>query len=63
MYELGAKIEIKHCITKENIRQLEQFYLYCDNEFPENVNIQFCGIDYVGIEKKQLEKAFYHPKI
>ena len=58
MYELGAKIEIKHCITKENIRQLEQFYLYCDNEFPENVNIQFCGIDYVGIEKKQLEKAF-----
>lgn len=39
MYELGAKIEIKHCITKENVRQLEQFYLYCDNEFPENVNI------------------------
>lgn len=58
IHNIGGKIEIKHCITKENVKELKEFYLYCDNHFPEDISIQLCAIDYVGIDKKKLETEF-----
>ena len=62
IYELGAKIEIKHCLTKENIEDLLLFYKYYSEIFPEDVNIQLCGIDYIGIKKNKLKQEFLSAK-
>ena len=53
---LGAKVEIKHCITVYNVKGLRDFYDFCDREFDEKVNIQLCSIDYCGMSKEDLEK-------
>lgn len=46
---------IKHCITKHNYKELSDFYVFCDTNFPEEVSIQLCGIDYCGIPKEKLK--------
>lgn len=58
LHNIGTKIEIKHCITKDNVKGLLQFYQYYDRIFPEDVNIQLCGIDYMGVNKENLYEEF-----
>lgn len=51
----GAKIIIKHCITKENYQNLVEFYKYCTANFEQNVDVQLCSIDYCGIPQSMWE--------
>ena len=51
---LGIKIIIKHCITKENYKDLVSFYKFIDCEFERCTDIQLCSIDYVGMPQDQL---------
>lgn len=53
---LGAKVIIKHCITRVNYKDLLDFYKYCDTNFDQNVDVQLCSIDYCGIPKDALDK-------
>ncbi len=53
--EKGIRIIIKHCVTKENYKDLKAFYSFCDGLFKESVDIQLCSIDYCGIPKNELE--------
>lgn len=62
---MGAKVEIKHCITKENYQELASFYSFCDLEFDESAALQMCSIDYCGMKKEEREQemlAFYDIK-
>lgn len=45
----GARVIIKHCITKENFKDLLEFYKYCNDNFAESTDVQLCSIDYCGI--------------
>lgn len=54
MEKAGAKIIVKHCITKENYQDLAEFYMYIDQNFLPEIDIQLCSIDYVGIPSEQL---------
>jgi MoaA/NifB/PqqE/SkfB family radical SAM enzyme len=45
----GARVIVKHCITKANYRNLLEFYKFCDSNFDQGVDIQFCSIDYCGM--------------
>ena len=46
----GYRVIIKHCITRENHRDLLDFYKFVNSTFPESANMQFCSIDYCGME-------------
>lgn len=48
------RVVIKHCITRRNYMDLVPFYQFCDNTFKEEVDIQLCSIDYVGIPEEEL---------
>lgn len=52
--EADVTVIIKHCITKHNYKELSDFYAFCDANYPEEVAIQLCGIDYCGIPKNYL---------
>lgn len=52
---LGIKVIIKHCITRENFRELVPFYKFICDEFSEETDIQLCSIDYVGIPSERLQ--------
>lgn len=52
--ENGIRVIVKHCITRENYRDLSVFYMFCKKTFAESVDIQLCSIDYCGIPKEKL---------
>lgn len=52
----GAHITLKHCITKDNYTDLSDFYRCYNQMFGENVDFQFCGIDYCGMDIHQLKE-------
>lgn len=52
---IGADVIIKHCITKKNYKELEQFYLFVDEAFPPEICIQLCSIDYCGMDASEIE--------
>jgi len=54
MISFGAKVIIKHCITKENYQQLLDFYKFIDEIFPECIDVQLCSIDYCGMPQNIL---------
>lgn len=56
VYKLGAKVEIKHCITIHNLNELSDFYIFFDNKFDDAVNIQLCSVDYCGISREKLDQ-------
>ena len=51
MYYAGAEVIVKHCITRENYKDLEGFYNFIDERFPKEVSVQLCSIDYCGMNK------------
>lgn len=53
---LGIKVIIKHCITKENYKDLALFYKFIDQKFEKDTDIQLCAIDYVGIPTVRLQE-------
>lgn len=53
---LGIHIIVKHCITRENYRELESFYEFIDHEFLESADIQLCSIDYCGMNHEEAIK-------
>lgn len=53
--ELGVRIIIKHCITKQNYKDLTTFYKFCNEYFPSDVDVQLCSIDYCGIPENYIE--------
>ncbi|WP_415930252.1 radical SAM protein [Zhenpiania hominis] len=52
----GIGLIIKHCITVSNYKDLIQFYDFVDDHFSEDTAIQFCSIDYCGMEKDDLKR-------
>ena len=54
----GIRVIIKHCITKQNYKDLVSFYQFCDTTFPSTVDVQLCSIDYCGISKEELQSNF-----
>lgn len=50
--QAGFHTIVKHCITRENYKDLKDFYKYIDKTFPESVDIQLCSIDYCGLDEK-----------
>lgn len=62
IHHMGAKTEVKHCITRENYKDLASFYEFCDKEFDESITLQICSIDYCGMKEDEAENemiAFY----
>ena len=45
----GFHVTVKHCITKENYKDLFDFYNFVENTFPQDVDMQICSIDYCGL--------------
>ena len=45
----GFHVTVKHCITKENYKDLVDFYNFVENTFPQDVDMQICSIDYCGL--------------
>jgi len=54
--DFGAKVIVKHCVTKENYKDLTTFFKYFDDIFRDSVDIQLCSIDYCGMPKSRLDK-------
>lgn len=52
----GVRIIIKHCVTRQNYRELKRFYLFCDEAFSPGTDIQLCSIDYCGVPRLQIEE-------
>ena len=50
--KLGLHTIVKHCITKENYKDLKEFFQFVDKTFPESVDMQLCSIDYCGLNEK-----------
>lgn len=57
LQDSGLKICIKHCITPNNYQNLAKFVDYIYKTFPVNADIQFSGIDYVGMSIEDKQKA------
>lgn len=53
---IGVDVIIKHCITKKNYRDLDQFYLFVEESFPQEACIQLCSIDYCGMDDSEMEE-------
>lgn len=53
--EIGIHVIVKHCITKENYKQLVDFYKFVNDFFKESVDIQLCSIDYCGMNRVEAE--------
>ena len=49
LIDAGVNTTIKHCITKLNYREMEDFTDFIYNSFIDWVNLLFCSIDYCGI--------------
>ena len=47
----GIHTTVKHCVTRENYKDLRKFYEFIDSRFPESVDIQMCSIDYCGLKE------------
>lgn len=52
----GIHTTVKHCITRENYKDLKMFYEFVDERFPLSTDIQMCSIDYCGIMPEEYEK-------
>lgn len=52
LYKGGIHICIKHCITPDNYLDLEDFVEFVNCNFPDDVSLQFSGIDYAGVYKR-----------
>lgn len=55
MQAIGAEVIVKHCITKDNYRELVGFYRFIDDTFDEKVSVQLCSIDYCGLTEEERE--------
>lgn len=51
--DIGIHVTVKHCVTKENYQDLEHFYDFVEQNFPENVDIQLCSVDYCGMTQEE----------
>ncbi len=54
----GCIAVVKHCITRANYKDLNKFYHFVNQVFPQQINIQFCSIDYCGIDDQNQEQEF-----
>lgn len=52
----GIHTTVKHCITRENYKDLKKFYEFVDNRFTQSTDIQMCSIDYCGITPNEYDK-------
>lgn len=57
----GAKIEIRHVITKMNYKDLERFSEYLYAYFPFAVNYAMMGMEVCGDAKKNIEVIYASP--
>lgn len=53
---LGIHTTVKHCITRENYKDLKEFYKFVEISFPQSIDVQMCSIDYCGIASEDYEK-------
>ena len=64
LQKIGVKATVKHCITKDNYKALKSFFEFVDGCFDEDIDMQLCSIDYLGIpEKNREEQMLPFPKI
>lgn len=54
-YRVGIGITVKHCITRLNYQALEDFVGFVYSEFPDDVNLLLCSIDYCGVSGSDRE--------
>lgn len=54
----GLKISVKHCITKNNYRNLPEYLRFVMESFSSRVEIQLWGIDLYGLEHKAAQENF-----
>ena len=61
LLDIGINVIVKHCITALNYKELLDFYEYITSVFPESVSIQFCSIDFCGMDEsdKESQKIIY----
>lgn len=52
----GIHTTVKHCITRENYKDLKKFYEFVDSRFAQAVDIQMCSIDYCGITPEEYSR-------
>lgn len=56
LHRIGVKTTVKHCITKDNYKDLKTFFEFVNNCFDEETDIQLCSIDYCGIPEEEYEE-------
>ena len=55
----NIKVSLKHCISKENYKKLDDFFKLFDNLLPVNVTFQLTTLDFSGINLKQMKKNYF----
>lgn len=50
--EFGAKVTLKHCITRRNYKKLTDFYRFVNENFDQSICFQLSGIDYRGMTEE-----------
>lgn len=59
----GIDIAVKHCITSQNYRELQQFLEWTLDNFSANAEIQLWGIDVCGINDALAHEMFVEYKV
>lgn len=50
----NIKVTLKHCISKENYKDLSKFFIYFDKKLPTNISFQLTTLDFSGMNQKQI---------
>ncbi len=56
LMDMGLKVTVKHCINRQNEKELKAFYQFIGREFPEQADIQLCSIDYCRLSGEEREE-------
>ena len=58
LFMKGINITIKHCVSKINYTNTEEFVSFVDDTFHPSVDIQLWGLDYSGLDSENAKKLF-----
>lgn len=58
LFMKGINITIKHCVSKMNYNNTEEFLSFIDDTFHPSVDIQLWGLDYSGLDRESAKKLF-----
>ena len=48
----GIRVTVKHCIAKQNYKDISAFVSFIYDTFPDDVGLLFCSIDYCGLSSE-----------